>query len=106
MLGAEQGLVMSCAAADMLLLLARPSQSAPEGEDTRQQRVIKRTLVRGLTAPEHGGVLNLPLALKKSSDAKPILRDLMALISEGRRSLGLPALQAFCVDRYGNTEPI
>ncbi|WP_448192061.1 (5-formylfuran-3-yl)methyl phosphate synthase [Azospirillum sp. sgz301742] len=69
--------------------------------DTRQHRVIRRTLVRGLAPPEHGGVLNLPEGLREIDGAAARARDLMALVRDGRRELGLPDLEAFWVDRYG-----
>jgi uncharacterized protein (UPF0264 family) len=78
-----------------------PSGANAEGENTRQRRIIKRTLVRGLAAPEDGGVLNLPAALQSNSNAKPIITNLIELVRSGRRQLGLPELQAFWVDIYG-----
>ncbi len=76
------------------------------GEDTRQRRVIKRTLVRGLAAPEHGGVLNLPIKLKDTPAAKPLIKDLIALVRRRRRELDLPELTAFWVDKFGNPMPM
>jgi len=83
-----------------------PSGANAQGENTRQRRIIKRTLVRGLAAPEHGGVLNLPSKLKGDAKAKPIIKDLIELVGAGRRGLGLPELRAFWVDEFGNPEPI
>lgn len=83
-----------------------PSNAGAVGEDTRQHRVIKRTLVRGLAPPEHGGVLNLPEALKSASGGSRRVGELTALLREGRKSLGLPDLQAFWVDQYGQQTPI
>jgi uncharacterized protein (UPF0264 family) len=83
-----------------------PSGTNANGENTRQRRIIKRTLVRGLAAPEHGGVLNLPIALKGNAKAKPIIDDLTELVRTGRRRLGLPELQTFWVDEFGAATPI
>ena len=83
-----------------------PSGANAEGENTRQRRIIKRTLVRGLAAPEHGGVLNIPAALQGNAKAKPIIADLMELVRGGRRRLDLPELQSLWVDEYGNPTPI
>jgi len=76
------------------------------GEDTRQHRVIKRSLVRGLAPPEHGGVLNFPAGMKDNPEAMEHVRALIAELSEARRKLGWPELESFFVDRYGNPEPI
>jgi uncharacterized protein (UPF0264 family) len=83
-----------------------PSNTRPQGENTRQQRVIKRTLVRGLAPPEHGGVLNLPVALKSVSGAAARVKDLVALLRDGRKALGLPDVSAFWVDSYGAQTPV
>lgn len=72
------------------------------GEDTRQRRVIKRQLVRGLAAPEHGGVLNLPAALRDSADAQLRVEALVAVLTESRAKLNQPPLEVFYVDRDGN----
>lgn len=82
-----------------------PSNSRPAGEDTRQHRVIKRSLVRGLAPPEHGGVLNVPEALKTATGAASRVRELIAMLRESRTS-GLPDLQAFWVDPSGQPTPI
>jgi hypothetical protein len=72
------------------------------GEDTRQHRVIKRTLVRGLAPPEHGGVLNLPEGLKNVAGAPARVGELIRFLREKRNSSGQPELQAFWVDPYGH----
>lgn len=83
-----------------------PSSSRPVTPDTRQWRIIKRSLARGLAPPEHGGVLNIPAALKGRTDARDKISAIRSLISEGRARLGLPPLQAFFVDPAGDFEPI
>jgi uncharacterized protein (UPF0264 family) len=83
-----------------------PSNARPPGADTRQHRVIKRTLVRGLAPPEHGGVLNLPESLKTATGAGARLKELIALLRERRKAQGMPDLQAFWVDPYGAPTPI
>jgi uncharacterized protein (UPF0264 family) len=83
-----------------------PSNANPTGEDSRQHRVIKRSLVRGLAPPEHGGVLNLPEALKNTKGAMPRIRELISMLQESRKDAGLPELQAFWVDPTGRPTPI
>ena len=78
-----------------------PSSARPVGEDTRQHRVIKRGLVRGLAPPEHGGVLNLPEALKTVSGGAARVNELIALLRDKRREQALPDLQAYWVDPFG-----
>jgi len=85
---------------------ADPSGVTQEGSDTRQYRVIKRSLVRGLAPPEHGGVLNLPVALKTQAGAQETIRALLASIGDVRQKLGLPPLKSFWVDRYGDPKPV
>lgn len=83
-----------------------PSNARPAGEDTRQHRVIKRSLVRGLAPPEDGGVLNFPEALKTVKGAMARVRELIVMLRESRKASGLPDLQAFWVDPYGQPTPI
>ena len=71
------------------------------GADTRQHRVIKRTLVRGLAAPEHGGVLNFPRKMKDDGDARAAIEEVCARVAEKREEQGLPTLEAFYVDKFG-----
>lgn len=74
-----------------------------ETSDTRQHRVIKRTLVRGLAPPEHGGVLNLPLDLREANSPK--LQALVDLLSSERKAQDLPPLQTYWVDKFGAQTP-
>jgi hypothetical protein len=83
-----------------------PSNARPASEDTRQHRVIKRALVRGLAPPEHGGVLNFPDILKNVTGATDRIRELIAKQREYRKSSGLPDLQSFWVDSAGRPTPI
>lgn len=76
------------------------------GADTRRHRVIKRALVLGLAAPEHGGALNLPIAMKSSNEAMNAIKTIHAEISEARQKQGLPELESFFVDKYGNLSPL
>lgn len=83
-----------------------PSSARPVGADTRQHRVIKRGLVRGLAPPEHGGVLNLPESLKTATGGLARVGELIALLRERRRELGLPELHAYWVDPFGQPTPV
>jgi uncharacterized protein (UPF0264 family) len=78
-----------------------PSNAIPAGEDTRQHRVIKRMLVRGLAPPEHGGVLNFPDVLKSATGAIERIRELIVRQREYRKVSGFPELQVFWVDSAG-----
>jgi uncharacterized protein (UPF0264 family) len=78
-----------------------PSDASKVGENTRQHRVIKRTLVRGMAPPEHGGVLNLPAEFQSVKGAIEACEELRRKIGEGRKKLGLPALQTYYVDADG-----
>jgi hypothetical protein len=83
-----------------------PYTGKPAGEDTRQQRIIKRGLVAGLVAPEQGGVLNIPVAMKNNPDAVAAVKKLVEIIQAKRAEQSLPALQAFWVDKFGTAEVI
>lgn len=79
-----------------------PVNPDKQGVDSRQHRIIRRSLVRGLAPPEHGGVLNIPDRFKndrKAMDAVGQMRDLM---DEGRRSQGLGPIDIYFVDQFGN----
>ena len=76
------------------------------GSDTRQHRIIKRTLVRGLAPPEHGGVLNFPAKMKQSREALHEIKMLHAELADMRIKQGFPELQCFFVDRFGGQEPL
>lgn len=82
-----------------------PSNSRPAGEDTRQHRVIKRTLVRGLCPPEHGGVLNLPEKLKAVTGAGRRIKDLVSYLNDSRVAQGLPELEVYWVNPSGEPAP-
>jgi uncharacterized protein (UPF0264 family) len=83
-----------------------PSNATLQGANTRQFRVIKRNLVRGLAAPEHGGVLNIPASFRGSREAAPRIQELIETIREGRKKLGLPELKTFWADPFGNLEDL
>ena len=76
-----------------------------QAADTRQHRVIKRTLVRGLAPPEQGGVLNLPVSMKQSREAMRSIKALCNELVEERRKQSLPDLKCFFVDRYSKATP-
>jgi uncharacterized protein (UPF0264 family) len=73
--------------------------------ETRADKVIARTLVRGLAPPEYGGVLNLPATLRHNTQAAGAVEQLVALISQKRALHHLPALQAYWVDDMGKATP-
>jgi len=79
-----------------------PSDPAIQGEDTRQYRVIKRTLVRGIAPPEHGGVLNLPAEWLSNTEALKAIAETKTLLSSKRAELSLPPLHTNFVDAEGN----
>lgn len=83
-----------------------PSGDSADSADTRQHRVIKRSLVRGLAPPEHGGVLNLPIELRDQAGAKPVITQLIESLTERRAAQGLPPLESFWVDRFGDPTSI
>lgn len=82
-----------------------PSRSNT-GQDTRQHRVIKRNMVRGIAPPEHGGVLNLPESIRSHADTPARVKELIELLSERRAAMGLPDLQSFWINRFGEQTPI
>ena len=81
-----------------------PSRPGSAGHDTRQHRVIYRTLVRGLAPPEHGGVLNRPVRLRADLNAKARINELRTLIADHRRDLRLPDLVTCWVAPNGAAE--
>jgi uncharacterized protein (UPF0264 family) len=83
-----------------------PVAGIREGEDTRQQRVIKRDLVAGLIPPEQGGVLNIPLAMRGIPEAVADVRTLIEKLKEKRAVQSLPPLLAYWVDKFGRRDPI
>jgi uncharacterized protein (UPF0264 family) len=83
-----------------------PSTGAPAGEDTRQQRIIKRRLVAGLIPPEQGGVLNIPQAMKTNPSAVSDVHRLIDTLVAKRAEQSLPPLLAYWVSKYGGTEVI
>lgn len=75
------------------------------GDDTRQHRIIKRTLVRGLAPPEFGGVLNIPADWEGNAEALDAVREVERRIQDGRARQGLPKLETYFVDRTGKARP-
>lgn len=82
-----------------------PYSSEQTGDDTRLDRVIRRNLVRGLVPPEQNGILNLPLEIVGRQGAAEDIANLRALLSGYRRDEGLPEIQTFFVDAYGDPTP-
>lgn len=83
-----------------------PSNPDVASENTRQRRIIKRQLVRGLAPPEHGGVLTVPQSLEQNPEAQTAVHAMVEMICRGRKELGLPELESYWVDPEGKTEPI
>lgn len=81
-----------------------PAVKNDQTPDTRQHRIIKSALVRGLAAPEHGGVLNIPSSLKYDATAMLAVNDLRKRLASARKQQGLPPLQTYFVDQFANTE--
>lgn len=80
-------------------------RSNSRGTDTRQFRVTNRNLVRGLVPPEQGGILNIPESMRQVEGGDVILEQLKEMIGFARSSQGLPELDAFFVDNFGNQTP-
>jgi len=72
------------------------------GAESRHQKVIKRHAVRGLTAPEHGGVLNIPEAWSDNAEAMASVKEAAKMIADKRKVLKLPDLECYFVDKFGN----
>jgi uncharacterized protein (UPF0264 family) len=72
--------------------------------DNRQRRTIVRQLVRGLAPPEHGGVLNVPIAVRAKGHA--LVQRLCEELGQSRQKNGEPPLSAYYVDARGPTEEI
>ncbi|MEN6334886.1 MAG: hypothetical protein ABFE01_11540, partial [Phycisphaerales bacterium] len=83
-----------------------PSNPDVASENTRQRRIIKRQLVRGLAPPELGGVLNVPQLLQQNAEAQATVRALVEMISGRRKELELPELESYWIDPEGNAKPI
>jgi uncharacterized protein (UPF0264 family) len=83
-----------------------PGTNGTAGEDTRQQRIIKRSLVSGLVAPEQGGVLNMPIAMKANAAAVESIHRLIDMLAAKLAVEGLPSPGAFWVDKFGHREAI
>lgn len=81
-----------------------PSKPENSGLDTRQHRVIKRTLVRGLTPPEHGGVLNIPVTMRDNAEAMHDVRRLQEKLRAAREDHGWPPLITNYVDSFGRVQ--
>jgi uncharacterized protein (UPF0264 family) len=70
-----------------------PSQSGGVGEDSRRDRVIKRSLVCGLIPPEQGGYLWLPDGMKKDPKGQSAAATLLKRY---------PDLTGYWADGFGN----
>lgn len=85
--------------------VAYDPSGASAGGGSRHERVIKRQLVRGLTAPEHGGVLNIPERWKENPEAMGRVKETIMMVSERRKAQDLPPLETYFVDKFGTGKP-
>jgi len=75
--------------------------SINKGSDTRQFRVIKRNMVKGIVPPEHEGILNISLKFRANSKAMTDITDLKELLISEREKQKLPPLKSYFVDSFG-----
>ena len=73
--------------------------------DNRRRRVIVREFVRGLAPPEHGGVLNLPVAVVNNPAAQGDIAKLIEKLTSYRAERALPPLEVFSITRDGTATP-
>ena len=78
-----------------------PSNPQVSGPNTRQYRIIKRSLVRGMAAPEHRGCAESSRRLSKKTEAMKTCDELHRMIMEKRLALGLPELETYFVSSDG-----
>ena len=87
--------------------LARDPRGLVEsGGGSRSEKVIVRSLVRGLAPPECGGVLNLPARLHEAKAGAKRIKLLVERLGDWRRALGQSPLQAFLTDDLGTSTPL
>ena len=70
--------------------------------DSRHERITNRNLVRGLVPPEQGGVLNLPENFVATKEGKETCRKAIEMIQTEREKQGLPKLETYLIDAFGN----
>lgn len=75
--------------------------SITTSSDTRQYRIIKRNMVKGIVPPEHEGVLNIPVKFKSSSKAMSEINRLKDMLKREREKQNLPALKCYFIDAFG-----
>lgn len=83
-----------------------PLTGQPAAADTRQHRVIRESLVRGLAPPEQGGCLNIPARVWDNPDARNDVLSLCERLQRKRAEQRLPDLKAFSIDPAGEPSPI
>lgn len=81
--------------------VAREPNSVNMGNDTRQYRVIKRNMVRGIVPPEQGGVLNIPAKFRDNAKAMEEINRLKAMLQAERKKQDLPELRSYFIDSFG-----
>lgn len=81
--------------------VAKEPNSSNMGSDTRQYRVIKRNLVRGIIPPEQGGVLNIPIKFKSNPKAMSEIAKLKEMLIAERAKQNLPELKSYFIDSFG-----
>jgi len=83
--------------------VARDPSTNNTSSDTRQHRVIKRNMVRGIIPPEHGGVLNIPQKFKANQKAMDEINKLKELLIREREKQSLPPLKSYFINPFGET---
>lgn len=81
--------------------VAKEPNTTTTGSDTRQFRVIKRNMVKGIVPPEHGGVLNIPIKFKSNSKAMNEIAKLKEMLVKERAKQNLPELKSYFIDSFG-----
>jgi len=81
--------------------VTKEPNSTTTGSDTRQFRVIKRNMVRGIVPPEHDGVLNIPVKFKSNSKAMNEIAKLKEMLIKERAKQNLPELKSYFIDSFG-----
>lgn len=82
-------------------VISKQPNSTIMGSDTRQYRIIKRSMVSGIIPPEQGGILNIPLKFKTNGKAMSDITRLKDMLIREREKQSLPKLKSYFVDSFG-----